>query len=181
MQDKTTVTFESNEPAPEFTLSDLDGNPVKLSDSNGKARVVYFYYANCPDVCPPTTFLMSELQNELKADGTFGKDVEFISITFDPVRDTPDAIRSFIDKIPNEIDQTGWKFLRGDDEQATAKLMTDFGMMVVKDPETGLYSHSDLITFIDRDGNIRKYVRGSMDELVSADKLKEITDALIDL
>ncbi|MFC4103052.1 SCO family protein [Paenibacillus xanthanilyticus] len=180
MQEKSTVNFEMDKPAPNYAMTDLDGNPVQLSDSNGKVRLIYFYYANCPDICPPTTFLMSELQNELKADGTFGKDVEFHSVTFDPERDKPDAVRQFIANIPNEIDQTGWKFLSMGTEQETSKLMTEFGLMLQKDPATKLYTHSDLIVFVDKKGNIRKYVRGSLDELMTADKLKEITDALLD-
>ncbi|TYP71365.1 SCO family protein [Paenibacillus methanolicus] len=180
MQEKSTVNFEMDKPAPNYTMTDLDGNQVQLSDSDGKVRLIYFYYANCPDICPPTTFLMSELQNELKADGTFGKDVEFHSVTFDPERDKPDAVRQFIANIPNEIDQTGWKFLNMATEQETTKLMTEFGLMLQKDPATKLYTHSDLIFFVDKKGNIRKYVRGSLDELMTADKLKEITDALLD-
>jgi peroxiredoxin Q/BCP len=32
-----------NEPAPEFTLADHDGNPVSLSDFRGRKVVLYFY------------------------------------------------------------------------------------------------------------------------------------------
>ncbi|MFD2505845.1 SCO family protein [Paenibacillus septentrionalis] len=45
-----------SQPAPSFALTDVDGNAVSLESTNGKARIVYFYFASCPDVCPPTTF-----------------------------------------------------------------------------------------------------------------------------
>lgn len=35
--------LESNMKAPDFTLSDKDGNPVRLSDFAGKKVVLYFY------------------------------------------------------------------------------------------------------------------------------------------
>ncbi|QAY68198.1 SCO family protein [Paenibacillus protaetiae] len=97
--------------APSFQLTDIDGNSVSLESTNGKARIVYFYFANCPDVCPPTTFLLSQVQEKLKKEGTLGKKAELISITFDPDRDTPDAIRAFAER--NFADpENGWEFLR---------------------------------------------------------------------
>ncbi|UVI31713.1 SCO family protein [Paenibacillus spongiae] len=177
---ETVKLLDTGNAAPNFQLTDLDNKPVTLADSNGKVRVVYFYFANCPDVCPPTTFLMSQLQDKLKKDGTFGKDVEFISISFDPERDTPEVIRKFIEKIPGEIDQAAWTFLRGKDEAEIKKLMEDFGLSLFKDEKTGNFGHTDTITVIDRDGNIRKYMTGSIDETVNADQIKTVVDALID-
>jgi len=178
--EKSTVKFDVKNPAPNFELADIDDKPVKLSDSNGKVRVVYFYFANCPDVCPPTTYLMSQLQEELKKDGTYGKDVEFISISFDPERDTPEEIRKFIKKIPNDIDLSGWTFLRGVDYEKTKQLMLDFGLGLQKDTATNTFMHTDTITFIDRDGNIRKYMTGAIKE-TTVESLRETVKALIKL
>jgi len=178
--EKSTVKFDVNNPAPNFELADIDDKPVKLSDSNGKVRVVYFYFANCPDVCPPTTYLMSQLQEQLKKDKTYGKDVEFISISFDPERDSPEEIRKFIKKIPNDIDLSGWQFLRGVDYEKTKQLMLDFGLGLQKDTETNTFMHTDTITFIDRDGNIRKYMTGAIKD-TTVESLRETVNALIKL
>jgi thioredoxin-dependent peroxiredoxin len=35
--------IEAGGPAPEFTLSDQDGNPVRLADHRGRTVVLYFY------------------------------------------------------------------------------------------------------------------------------------------
>ncbi|MBW7474394.1 SCO family protein [Paenibacillus oenotherae] len=172
--------LDQDKPAPSFKLTSIDGEEVSLENTNGKVRVVYFYFANCPDICPPTTFLMTQVQDKLKEQGAFGSDVEFLSVTFDPERDTPDAIRKFIGKIPSEIDQNGWKFLRGDSEEETKKLMLDFGLGLLKDEKTGLYTHSDTITFIDRQGKIRKYMTGSIDETMTPDRIVAVVDALVD-
>lgn len=172
--------LDQDKAAPSFKLTSIDGEEVSLENTNGKVRVVYFYFANCPDVCPPTTYLLSQVQDELKNQKVFGSDVEFLSVTFDPERDTPEAIRKFIDKIPGDIDQSGWKFLRGDSEEDTKKLMMDFGLGLIKDEKTGLYTHSDTITFIDREGKIRKYMTGSIDETMNADRIVAVVDALVD-
>jgi protein SCO1/2 len=163
--------------APSFSLSDLDNNQVTLQNTNGKVRVVYFFFANCPDICPPTTYLMTQVQNKLKDKGTFGKDVEFLWVTFDPKRDTTEALRSYSTKF--DIDQGGWKFLREDSAEDTEKLMKDFGLALLKDEAANTFSHTDTITFIDRKGVVRKYMTGSIDETQNADKITDVIDALV--
>lgn len=148
--------------APDFSLSDIDGKEVSLESTNGKARIVYFYFANCPDVCPPTTFLLSEVQDLLNKEGMLGTEAELISITFDPVRDTPEVIRAFAKR--NFAEFTGWNFLRGE-EAATIQLAEDFGVGVRKDEVNQSYIHFNVITIVDKEGQIRKWINGSDEEL----------------
>ncbi|MBD2868079.1 SCO family protein [Paenibacillus arenilitoris] len=152
--------------APAFEMQDIDGNPVSLASTNGKARIVYFYFANCPDVCPPTTFLLSQVQDLLEADDRLGSEAELISITFDPVRDTPEVIRDFAGRLDASFE--GWRFLRGDEEE-TLQLARDFGVGVVKEKD-GSFTHMNVITLVDQDGQIRKWINGS-DEGLTADQI----------
>ncbi|GGG63916.1 SCO family protein [Paenibacillus radicis (ex Gao et al. 2016)] len=149
--------------APAFTLNDIDGNEVSLDSTNGKARLVYFYFANCPDVCPPTTFLLSETQDLLQKDGVLGKTAEMMSITFDPERDTPEVIRAFAERNFAEPG-AGWLFLRGE-EAATMKLAQDFGVGVKKDEANNSFIHFNVITLVDKKGQIRKWISGNDEEL----------------
>jgi protein SCO1/2 len=164
MQPKQTLPVEKAAPA--FELTDLDGQKVSLESTNGKARIVYFYFANCPDVCPPTTFLLSQVQDQLQAEDKLGTKAELISITFDPERDTPEVIRDFAKR--HFADLNGWRFLRGDEEK-TLQLAKDFGVGVVKN-EDGSYMHTNAITIVDKDGQIRKWINGSSEDL-TADKI----------
>lgn len=149
--------------APAFEMADIDGNQVSLASTNGKARLVYFYYASCPDVCPPTTFMISEVEDQLQKEGLLGTKVELISITFDPVTDTPDVIRDFATRNFAKL-EGGWDFLRGD-EEATLKLARDFGADVIKDEKTNTYVHMNVITLVDKKGQIRKWINGSDESL----------------
>src|ERR1700730_7837980 len=92
----------------EFSYSDSYGANVTLSNTNGKARLLYFFFASCPDVCPPTTFLMSQVQDELKKDGVFGNKVEFLSVSIDPTHDTPKVLKEYAKRF--NADSSGWKF-----------------------------------------------------------------------
>lgn len=161
--------------APSFELTDLDGEQVSLASTNGKARIVYFYFANCPDVCPPTTFLLSQVQDQLEKEGTLGTEAELVSITFDPVRDTPEVIRDFAER--HFADFNGWRFLRGD-ETKTLQLAKDFGVGVQKVEEDNSYMHYNIITLVDKDGQIRKYINGS-DEDLTADKIVDELNKLL--
>nr|WP_238357570.1 SCO family protein [Cohnella zeiphila] len=164
--------------AADFTYSDIDGKQVTMSEENGKVRLVYFFYSNCPDVCPPTTFMMSQVQDQLKAEGKFGSQVEFLSITIDPTRDTPEALKTFGDKF--NADYTGWKFLRGD-EQATADLAKKYNLLVSKGDD-GNFGHMNLIVLVDKKGHIRDYIspqaNGDPTDVTADELTKEIKTLL---
>lgn len=158
--------------APDFTYQDIDGNEVSMSSLDGKVRLVYFFYTNCPDVCPPTTFMLSQVQDKLKEEGAFGKSVDIVSVTIDPVRDTPDALRKFGDKF--NADYAGWKFLRGD-EAATADLATKYGLIAVKDAD-GFYSHANLIVLVDKKGRMRQQILPDSSGMPGAAGWEEVYD-----
>ncbi|MFD2117735.1 SCO family protein [Paenibacillus yanchengensis] len=157
--------------APEFTIQDIDGKEVSLADTAGKVKLVYFYFANCPDVCPPTTFLLSQLQDLLREDKSLVEKAELISITFDPVRDTPEEIRNFATRNHAQFD--GWHFLRGE-EEATRKLAESYKIVVTKNKETGEFGHYNRIILVDKDNQIRKWFNGSDEMLSAEDMFKEM-------
>lgn len=158
-------------PAPAFEMSDIDGNTVSLASTAGKARIVYFYFANCPDVCPPTTYLLSQVQDMLREQGTLGSKAELISITFDPEQDTPEVIRAFAERTSAEFD--GWHFLRGEEEE-TIELARAFNVGVRKIEEENTFIHSNLIILVDGQGQIRQWISGNDEELTPAYIVKQL-------
>lgn len=91
-------------PAPAFTLTDQNGEQVSLEDLRGKWLVVDWIYTNCMTVCPALTATMKILENSL--DGKVGNDVQFVSITFDPGRDSVDVLKSYSQKVGADV--LGW-------------------------------------------------------------------------
>lgn len=155
----------------DFSYTDIEGNNVTLKNTNGKARVLYFFFSHCPDVCPPSTFLLSQVQEELKKEGLFGKEVQFLSVTIDPERDTPERLKEFGDSF--EVDYSGWKFLRGD-EKETAELARKYQVMVAKDAE-GNFGHSNLFILLDKKGQIREWISAN-DYFMYGDKNLPLSD-----
>jgi protein SCO1/2 len=144
----------------DFTLENINGQPFQFSQSNGKVRLVSFIFTHCPDICPATTQQMSKLQEQLKAKHMFGNKVAFITVSFDPERDTPEVLQKYADTF--DADQSGWYFLRGD-EQAVEKVTKDFGVAVMKQPD-GSYMHTARTFLVDQDGNMRR-AYGMADEM----------------
>lgn len=165
--------FPRNDVAPSFQLTHVDGQEVSLADTDGQVRLVYFYFSTCPDVCPPTTYFLSQVQEKLKAEGKFGTEASIYSITFDPKRDTPERLLEFSGNY--NADLSSWYFLRGE-EQYSRDLAKDYGVMVVEE-ENGSFGHSNLIFLIDQDGNIRKYY--GMSENLTAEDIVEDIDKLL--
>lgn len=158
-------------PVQNFSMENVDGKTVTLQDTNGKVRLFYFFFTNCPDVCPISTFKMSQIQNQLKKDGLFGKDVSFVSVSFDPVRDTREKIKEFGDKF--SADYSGWYFLRGDEKQTADFAMNTFQFIVNKDRD-GNFMHSDLIALVDREGNYRKYYKDDVTAKEIAEEVERL-------
>lgn len=78
---------------------------VKLLDQNSRERslksdvigdrivVMDFVYTSCTTVCPVVSAIMGEVQQKLG--GRVGRDVALVSLTVDPVRDTPARLRDY--------------------------------------------------------------------------------------
>ncbi|CAH8769124.1 SCO family protein [Paenibacillus dendritiformis] len=161
--------------APDFSMQNVDGSTVTLADTNGKVRLFYFYFTNCPDVCPPTTYRLSEVQKLLQDKGMFGTDASIVSISFDPERDTLEEIKKWSEKY--NADYSGWYFLRGKEEDV-AKMMPEFGSSVFKD-EDGNFTHLNVITLVDQDGNVRKYYNANDLETASPENIAKDVARLV--
>lgn len=153
----------------DFTLDNIDGSTFTLSETNGKVRLVEFIFTHCPDICPATTFNMAKMQEQLKAKGLFGDKVAFVTITFDPERDTPEVLKAYADKFG--ADQRGWYFLRGD-QAAVEKVTKDFGIAVLKQPD-GSFTHTARMFLVDKDGNMRR-MYGMASDMDMDNMLKDI-------
>ncbi len=80
-------------PAPEFALTDQNGQPFKLSDERGKVVFLFFGYTFCPDECPTTLVSFEKAQQMLGAEAA---DVKFVLVTVDPTRDTAARLTQYL-------------------------------------------------------------------------------------
>jgi len=104
--------------APAFRLTDQQGRAVSLADWRGRAVLLDFIYTHCPGPCPILTARHVELQRALPP-GLRAR-VHFASISLDPQRDTPEALRAYAEA--RGADLSDWSFLTGPAEEISAVL-----------------------------------------------------------
>lgn len=136
-------------PAPDFLLVSQDGTEVGLASLRGKVVLVTFIYTWCPDICPLLTDKMARVQDDLGE--SFGKDVAFVSITFDPERDTSKVLRAYAEAF--DADLAGWFFLTGEVE-AVRQVAARYGLVTIPGVDSAI-DHNLLTTLIDRRGRMR--------------------------
>lgn len=150
----------------QFNLIDQDNQSQIFPDLiKGKIGVVGYIFTNCPDICPLTTNNMRLIQEELKKEN-INDDVEFVSISFDPEVDSPEVLKNFAEI--RDLDLNNWAFLTGE-KSIIDSLIKEAGVIAVvgdssvtKEGETIYYFiHTDRISLIDEEGNIRKNYLGS--------------------
>jgi protein SCO1 len=76
--------------APDFRLTNQDGDTISMRSLRGSPVVVTFLYTTCEDTCP------IQAQTVRGALDQLGHDVPAIAIAVDPPRDTPERAKAFL-------------------------------------------------------------------------------------
>ena len=139
-------------PAPRTVLVDSAGKTFDLASRRGKVVLVSFVYTTCTGVCPATTQAIVRIQNVLKEAKLWGTSVEFVSITLDPKRDTPEVLREYARLF--HADPAAWHFLTGPPGQVQS-VIADWGMWAKAGP-TGALDHPSRVFLLDPRGHQRE-------------------------
>jgi len=128
-----TANTESNESGsarkmviPDVEVLDQNGNALHFYSDliKGKTVAINFIFTNCTTICPPLAATFARVQKDL-GDKT-GRDVHFISISVDPLTDTPERLKAWGAKFKAG---DGWTFVTGD-KQEIDKLLNALGASV---------------------------------------------------
>lgn len=137
-------------PAADFELSDQFGAQYRLSDREGKVVLIFFGYTNCPDVCPVT---LSEFKKIKEKIGNRSEEVDFVFITVDPERDSPEYLHNYLERFdPVFIGLSG-------ERSQLEKVWKDYGVYQERQETESaigyLVDHSARIYAVDKNGNWR--------------------------
>ena len=140
------------------TWTDDAGRAVTLADLRGEPVVLAMFFASCTYACPVLVHDIQAIRDALPAD-TRAK-ARFVLVSFDTERDTPAALRAYRAKLGLD---DHWTLLRGsaDDVQELAMLL---GVKYRREA-SGDYSHSNLITVLNREGEIAHQREGLRGEI----------------
>ncbi len=136
---------------PDFQLVNQDGQPFGLTNLHGKIWIADFIYTTCPGPCPMISTRMSELEKPLR-----GTDVQLVSVTVDPEKDTPEVLRGYAEKL--HAKPARWNFLTGPRPAIYALSRDGFKLSVTDGArDVGSPVHSTRVVLVDRRGEIRGY------------------------
>ncbi|MFN3724853.1 MAG: SCO family protein [Allosphingosinicella sp.] len=92
-----------------LNLVNQDGQRVSDASFAGKYRLLYFGFANCPDVCPVDLAVLGAGLRQFETDDpSRAERVQPIFITVDPERDTPAVLKRYVANFhPRLIGLTG--------------------------------------------------------------------------
>ena len=148
----------------EPTWTDDAGQPVKLASFRGKPVVLAMFFASCEYACPVLTSDMQRLRELLPAD--VRAQAQFVLVSFDPARDTPAALKNY--RVRASLNDPAWHLLRGDADSVQELAML-LGVKFKQDAR-GQFSHSNLITVLNAEGEITHQRAGLMGDVSEAAK-----------
>ena len=85
----------------EFTLTDVNNEPITEKSFQGPLTAIFFGFTNCPDICPLTLSNLDQVLEKLNDVESKEFAVYFISI--DPEKDSPEIIKNYLDSFKNII------------------------------------------------------------------------------
>ncbi|TLP61394.1 SCO family protein [Parasedimentitalea maritima] len=148
-------------PAPDGAVLTPTGTKRDLSDLlDGKVSLVSFVYLMCGDVngCPLAVSTLFDIYDSSQSAPDLADNVQLVTISFDPDRDTVEAIDSFAYPITNDATadkKIGWHILTTEDQAALKPILDGFGQVVDRSDDPDKLNHLLRMFLVDRDGKIR--------------------------
>ena len=141
-----------------YSLVNQDGEAVSESSAHGKPQLIYFGFTYCPDICPTALQKMGAVQSRIDP---AGDKLNYIFISVDPQRDTPESLKLYVTANGFPKGLTG---LTGTQDQIdTVKSAYKVYSQNVPTPDSAAeytVDHSDIIYLMNKDGTFVEFFFG---------------------
>ncbi|MFD1039011.1 SCO family protein [Virgibacillus byunsanensis] len=164
---RTNKLLEEKPEFPDVTLEDSERRVYSFSEFEEKYVFITFIYTSCTDVCLQLEMNMAEVYNQVP-DEYIGEDIVFLSVSFDPTRDTPETLNKYRSYF--ESDGETWRMARIPEQSELDGLLDEFGVIVIPD-DTGNFTHNSAFYLVDR--------QGKLDKVMDYTKIDEAADTVI--
>jgi protein SCO1/2 len=170
--------------APEGAVLESDGSRHRLSEfTRGKVTLFSFIYTYCTDArgCPLAYETLHTLKAAIERDSKLRDKVRFVSMSFDPRNDTPEAMRLYGDGEMRNAPYLRWHFLTAPSAAQLAPVLDGFAQDVSAAAEqpagrrVPVLSHLLKVYLIDADGQVREiYSTSFLQPLVLLNDIKTL-------
>ncbi len=130
------------------TWRDQNNKKVTLGKFKDKNVVLAMFFASCQSACPVIVNDMKIIEAGIPADKI--NNYRFVLVSIDPTRDTPQALLKYAKE--KNLDSSRWSLLTaGNDEVMELAMM--LGFKYTRN-DNGGFTHTNLISFLNRSGEI---------------------------
>ena len=162
-----TYRLERIMPAPDGAVVDASRKRGQLASyTRGKVTLLSLMYTSCSDEtgCPMAFYSVAMIKRDLEKSQAARGRVRVVSLSFDPVRDTPEVMRAYGGDHIKDGNPVPWHFLTTASKRDLAPLLDGFGQDVSKPAQA--QDHQELmhvlkLFLIDREGWVREIYTAS--------------------
>lgn len=137
-------------------LVDQDGAPLVAQSLLGSTALFNFVFTGCSTVCPIQTRALTQLQDKLPS--ALQSRFRLVSVSLDPLGDTPAALKSFARRMG--ADHKRWRFVTGRPSDID-RLSASLRLFREGTGPKKLEDHSTALWLIDHQGQIRSRYNGN--------------------
>lgn len=145
---RTKKLIEEKPLLPTITLEDSKGREYGFDEFKGKYMLITFIYTACSTVCPQLEMNVAEIYQDIP-EKYVGEDIVFLSVSFDPERDTPEVLDRYRTYFGS--DGETWRMARIKDENELKSMLDEFGVIVIPDG-LGDFQHNVAFYLVDQEG-----------------------------
>jgi len=147
---RVTKLIENQPEFPDVTFEDSEGRTYSIDEFEGKYVFITFIYTGCTTICIKLEENMAQVYDQIP-DEYIGKDIVFLSISFDPARDDPATLDKYKDLFKS--DGETWRMARIPDKKELDSLLDNFGVIVVPDGN-GNFAHNSAFYLVNPQGTL---------------------------
>jgi len=146
---------------PAFILTSERHRTITQKELVGKVSIMDFIFTDCGGTCPVMTMKMGDLQKVVRNEPA----IQLISVSVDPVTDTPDVLRKYADD--HEAIADKWIFLTGGKDSIYALTKEGFHLGLDIEGDNAII-HSQKFVLVDYRGEIRGYYDSDDEEAMKS-------------
>ena len=135
-----------------FSFIDQYDDVFTTNELKGKITIADFFFTSCPVICPRMSEKMKELAEIYKND----ENIQFLSISVDPINDSKEVINNYINT--RNLNYSNWYFLQTD--SSISSLLPE-GFLLSGENLPGM--HPTKFILINYDGEIVGYYDPAID------------------
>ena len=131
-----------------FTMTDQNGQVFTEKNLLGSPTMMFFGFTHCPDICPTTLSIMTQVMEDLPQ--KLRDRMKVVFVTVDPARDKPEVMKEYLANFDSK-----YIGLSGTDEQLrdmSKKYLVYYAKNAESDPQYYLMDHSAYIYLFDDNG-----------------------------